>query len=292
MDLHPKNSSPDTVAIADANSQPNGSPPDTASTSTPVVCQQGWKIPLFFAFSFKTDKYLDSAFFRLPLELRFMIYGHAMHFESYLDLGWIIEDSPYTLRAMAQLSGVSRQIRCETHAWLVDQVCVYQLSQTMCRRIYPTTASAIYGLAWRKGPDEWKDFYTGAPRNFKFGKLYVFLHQPASGIVTAHIDFRKREVLVEGTKVDTSCSRISRRSLKEAEELSAEALQTSKESFTKSIQAVVDQEGFDGFTLEDLHLLMRNLKVSDTEPSGDFSLLFEEVDAAENETPEKFFRKI
>jgi hypothetical protein len=292
MDLQPKNSSPDTFAIADANSQPDSLPPDTAFTSVPVVHQQGWWIYLLIGFFFNTDKYLDSALFRLPLELRLMIYDHAMDFEPSLDLGWITDDSPDSLRAMAQLSGVSRQIRCETHAWLFDQVCVYGLSRTIGRRIIPTIVSASSSLAWMRGPDEWKSFYTGAPRNFKLGKLYVILHKAEKGMVTAYIEFKKRDVLVEGTKVDMSCSGGSERSLKEAEELSAEALRTSKESFTKSMQAVVDQEGFDGFTFEDLHLLLRNLKISDIEPSGDFSLLFEEVDAAENETPEKFFRNV
>lgn len=109
-------------------------------------------------------------------------------------------------------------------------------------------------------------------------------------MIAANLDFRKKEVLVEGTKVDTSCSGLAQGSLKETEALSAEALQTSKESFTKSMQTVLDQEVIDGFTLGDMHLLLRNLKVSDTEPSGSFSLLFEKVDASENETPDKFIR--
>jgi hypothetical protein len=128
------------------------------------------------------------------------------------------------------------------------------------------------------------------PHSLKFWKLSIFKHDGSSGLIAANLDFRKKKVLVEGTKVDTSCSGLAQGSLKETEALSAEALQTSKESFTKSTQTVLDQEGFDGFTLGDMHLLLRNLKVSDTEPSGSFSLLFEEVDASENETPDKFIR--
>jgi hypothetical protein len=56
MDLQPENLLPDTVAIADTDSQPNGSSSDTASTSTRVVYQQGWKILLLLAFFFNTDK--------------------------------------------------------------------------------------------------------------------------------------------------------------------------------------------------------------------------------------------
>jgi hypothetical protein len=274
--------------MADANTHHNDSSADNVPISTAVVHQQGWKILLFVAFFFHTDTYLESALFSLPLELRFLIYDYAMHVCPYVELGCITVDSQEHMQAMAQLSGVSRQIRCEMLAWLVRQWCVTGLSMTMSRRILPTNASMMRFDAFCKGPDEWKDFYTGAPCNFKFGNLYLFLHVPYCGLVIAQIDFRKREVVVEGNKVDPSCSRLSQRSLRETEELSAEALQTSKESFTKAMHEVVDQEGFDRFTLQDFHLLLRNLKLSDIEPSGDFSLLFEEVDPAENENPSKF----
>lgn len=45
------------------------------------------------------------------------------------------------------------------------------------------------------------------------------------------------------------------------------------------MKAVVEQEGFDGFTFGDIHLLLHKLSVSVPEPSGDFVLTFEDADA-------------
>jgi hypothetical protein len=130
------------------------------------------------------------------------------------------------------------------------------------------------------------DSSTQEPHATSNSGSYIFISSGQTQKDYARIDFRKREVLVEEMIIGSSYSKDS---TQEAEELSAEALQTSKESFIRSIQTVVDQEEFDGFTLEDMHLLLRNLRLSDNELSSDFSLSFEEVDPAENDNPRRFF---
>jgi hypothetical protein len=108
--------------------------------------------------------------------------------------------------------------------------------------------------------------------------LTLFRHE-SNGFITADLDFRKKVVTVEGYK-------------NEVEDLSPDILQTSEESLLTCMQTVVDQEVVDGFTLGDPHLLLRDLKVYMVEPSEDFTILFKEVDPAENETPGKFFRNV
>ncbi|KAH0288185.1 hypothetical protein M436DRAFT_82767 [Aureobasidium namibiae CBS 147.97] len=273
MDLQPESLSPDTAAIADANLDTNGTLTEVTPTSIPAAYQQ------------------NSSFLRLPLELRFMIYDHALDYEPGLPLGYLPIDYPETLEAVAQLSGISRQIRDEVHAWVADQICIIHLSTAQGRRLLPLSASSKYFTAFMEGPVEWEDFYLRAPRDIKFWKSSMFFFAWSSGLVSFEIDFRRREVFVEGRKVDMSRYGPYRSSFYgpsqssiNAEDLSHKALQTSVNSLTKSMQTVVDQAGFDGFTLEDMHSLLRDLKLSVPEPSGDVHLEYDDPDAKSIET--------
>lgn len=292
MNLQPEKLSPDIAAIANVIFKANGSSTRFAPTSIPVAHQQGWYIQLPCALFLDIDYLPGSLFLRLPLELRSMIYDNALDYESDLPLGHLPIDYPEVLRAMVQLAGVSCQIRYEAHAWIPDHVCVIHLSMTRGRCLRPLSTSSKYPTAFLKGPDEWKDFYLGAPRGFKFWKSSMFVFTWSSGLIAFEIDFRTREVFVEGRRVDmnrygpyqSSVYGPSESWVKEAEKLSPEALQASENSLTRSMQTVVDQEGFDGLTLEDVHLLLRNLKVSVPEISGDVHLEFEDSEVKSVET--------
>ena len=242
-------------------------------------------------FVFDTDNCSDSSFLRLPLELRFMIYDHALDYEPGLPFGYLPIDYPESLEAVTQLSGISRQIRGEVYAWVADQTCIIHLSTTKGRRLLPLSASSKYFTAFMEGPVEWENFYLGAPRDIKFWQSSMFVFAWGSGLISFEIDFRRREVFVEGRKVDMSRYGPYRSSLYgpsqsplNDEDLSPKALQTSENSLTKSMQTVVDQAEFDGFTLEDVHSLLRDLEVSIPEPSVDVHLEYEDPEAKSIET--------
>lgn len=179
-----------------------------------------------------------------------------MDYEPEACLHFICADRPGFLKAMIQLCGISCHIRSEVHAWLAAKVCFVRLAMTFKDR------SLLPGPIFLKDPTilekqsiEWKDHFLDAPRYLKFGRLFVNLHIETSGLIGAAVDFRRRTVLVIGARADLNRTVIRLNEIREGEHLSYEAMQTSKESLTKSMQAVIDQEGFDGFTLRDLQVV-------------------------------------
>jgi hypothetical protein len=182
-------------------------------------------------------------------------------------------------RFKVQLAGVCSQIRCDVHAWLAEKWCCFIIVMPTERLVLPNVALRERAKTLDYGPAGWKGFNSNAPRNFKFWRVHVVLSIEFSGRLAASIDFRRRTVSVYGARVGLSHPAMSPASLKGGEALSPEAVRTSEESVTKVMQAMVEQEGFDGFTLKDMYLLLHKLKVSIPEPSGDFGLSFE-VDPA------------
>jgi hypothetical protein len=222
-----------------------------------------------------TTTMADTKFLLLPLELRLMIYDSAIEYESELPLGYFPEHRSESMKAVVQLSSISRQILDEVHDWLADKTCFVPLVVTKTHHAVPHTALCKHRAAFKKGPGEWKDFNLDAPRSFKFWGLALFLPIKHSAFISLGINFQNKKVCVEGTKA--KLGRAAMASFKEGEELSSDAMQTSKEALTTAMQTVVDQEGFDGFTFGDMHLLLRNLKVSDPEPSGDYVVYVEDA---------------
>lgn len=216
-------------------------------------------------------------FLRLPLELRFMIYDHAMDFATQLPLTYIQIDHDESRRALAQLCGVSSQIRYEMHSWLANAVYCNRLAvPNKSHDVLPCSSLVRCRTVWRKHLDEEEDFNLDALCSFKFWQVFFNIDMDFSGIMFVKIDFRKREVSVSGTKVRLSHLARPWYLVRKGKKLSPEALQTTEVSVTRSMQAVIEREGFDGFTLGDMDLLLSNLRVSHLERSGDWALLFDD----------------
>lgn len=285
MTLQPDDLSSDTAAIADGNLHTDSSSRNIASTCIPAMHQQGWRIRLFFTFLFGIDKSIDSAFLRLPLELRLMIYNHTVDFNHLIPwrLTFIPDDQSEDLKAIAQLSSMSRQVHYEMPTLLANKLCVVEMNLTRGRDVLPCRALLKYPKAYEQGSGEWKDLDLDAPRNFKFRRVVFLAVTPKfPGTFIAIINFKKRVVIRLCAFRAKAVSNHSTNPLlppKKGEGLSPEATQTSEESLNRSIQAVAEQEGFDGFTFGNMHLLLHKLKVSVPDSSGDWSVLFEDADA-------------
>jgi len=284
MNLQPENLSPDTTNIADAKIHANGSLSEVISTSMPAVHQQGLYTPTPLRLVSYIDTLIDSVFFRLPLELRFMIYDYAMNFDPQTDVMRFSVDHPETRKAVVLLIAISCQIRQEVHVQLAKKNCHVPIVMGKDRKMLPYTALRKYPTALKKGSSEWKDFNLDAPRNFKFSKLFLILRIKSSGTIAALFDHRIENVTVVGAKVGTKHAVTTLASIQESEKLSPEALGSTGESLIKAVEVVVKQDGFDGFTLGDMHLLLRDLKVSVPEPSGDFHIEYEDPEAKSIET--------
>lgn len=216
-----------------------------------------------------------------------MIYSYVLDFEPELPLGYLPVDCDKTRETLARLYGVSSQIRCEMHAWLSNAVYSTRLYMTEDCEVLPLRArSKHYVKEWLD--NDWEDFDLGAPRSFKFWHILINLNLDRdSGTIGASIDFRRGEVSAFGTRAGMEELTMTRSSLKEEKELSPEAVQTTEESLAKAMQVVAEQEGFDGFTFGDIHLLLKQLSVSSLEPSGDIYLEFQDSEAESIETGEE-----
>jgi hypothetical protein len=235
---------------------------NTASTSIPAIHQQGWRIRLFFTFLFGIDKFIDSAFLRLPLELRFMIYNEFINPES---KNFILVEPPKAITALFWLSRISRQIRTEVHALVADtRICIRAgLTEKSGVRPYTTLRARSTGKETRRLQD-WTAFNINAPREPKFWRVILSLTNTSGRVrFIADIDLRSKTVRVLGPSDDVDCEVFCDNwlSSKSEGEPSRAMSQNFKKYVINAVQMLVERKSFAGLTLRDIRPLLRDIKI-------------------------------
>ncbi|KAG9520047.1 hypothetical protein KCV07_g4653, partial [Aureobasidium melanogenum] len=221
----------------------------------------------------------DSAFLRLPLEIRHEIYDYLIHTKNTKTLSMhICQDPTSGLNPVTNLLGVSQQIRTEVHGLIAA---VTTLEIKACESGYSTIMPHYISYKATKKfldkPDsKWamECFRVGAeaalrdalakiskdekkaPHQLKFWKVCVPLcvgRLCRETKYVANIDFRARTTRVHNPLGDESSN------IPNSHDWSSE-----KEAFTTSMQFFTDQDRFDGITIADMSLFMEKFALSQT----------------------------
>ncbi|KAK6008308.1 hypothetical protein QM012_000211 [Aureobasidium pullulans] len=258
MDRQLKHSPLDSVHITDRDLHPKNSSTETAFTSTAAAQHQ------------------DSPFFRLPLELRYMIYNALLDPQGN---NYIIVEPPNAVEALFLLSRLSRQIRAETQTLVANtRICVLAgLTKQLVARPYTTLLKTSDSSGTTK-LQTWSEFNIEAPREPKFWKIVLSLiDRSGQTRFIADIDFRERTVRVLGPGDEVDCPLYTHNWLfpKSTEESSRILVQNFERYATNTTKILVERKGFLGLTFIDIHPLLRSLKTPWPAHIQEYGELFE-----------------
>ncbi|KAH0354368.1 hypothetical protein KCU81_g1395, partial [Aureobasidium melanogenum] len=243
MDRQLKDSSLDSTRITDPDLQYIDSLTETASTSMPAAHHQ------------------DSPFFRLPLELRYMVYNYAFDCRH---LGFTFQQARESIDPLICLYHVSPQVRVEVQAFVANTKLCFLAS------IMPDGAKArpylVYTMSHRikelgtkiEVPASWLWFDDFAPHEFKFWNIILSFSSACkpSNPVIADINLRKGTVrLLRLEKAETrgDCLEHIFEPFQDPSGLAVEALE---QPLLAAVQAARKSADLEGFTFREIRRLV------------------------------------
>lgn len=263
MDLQLKNSSLESARTNDPDLQHSDSSTETASTSMPAAQHQGWSIRFVSVMIIGTNHFLDSLFFRLPLELRYIIYNYAFDCRH---VGFTFQKSRASIDPLICLCQVSQQVRIEVQALVADsKLCLsaFIRSDGAAARPYLayTMSHGTRDLSTKiVAPASWLWFDQDAPHGFNFWNIMLSFTsaKKTSNPVIADINLRKRTVRLLGLVKAERRGDCLDHIFEPFQDPSGLAVQALEQPLIAAIQAAGKSVDLEGFTFQEIRQLVKH----------------------------------
>lgn len=241
-----KNSSLASTRTTDPDLQYSDSSTETASTSMPAAHHQ------------------DSPFFRLPLELRYIIYNYAFDYRHHDSLWYQPQEN---FDPLLSLFHTSQQSRIDVQALVVHSRILTSASirhdglgmwpfdvYSVCDRVREQGTEVVMARSWL-----WFD--EDAPFEFKFWKIMLTFTTPFSSFrpVTADIDLRRRTISLLETKHASSADENIEDIFEPLKDPSGLSVQALEKPLMAAIQAAGKSADSDGFTFDEIRKLVKQI---------------------------------
>ncbi|KAH0151478.1 hypothetical protein KCU67_g10247, partial [Aureobasidium melanogenum] len=244
-DLQLKNSSLESARTNDPDLQHSDSSTETASTSMPAAQHQ------------------DSLFFRLPLELRYIIYNYAFDCRH---VGFTFQKSRASIDPLICLCQVSQQVRIEVQALVADsKLCLSASIRSDGAAARPylayTMSHGTRDLSTKiVAPASWLWFDQDAPHGFNFWNIMLSFTSAKKTLnpVIADINLRKRTVRLLGLVKAERRGDCLDHIFKPFRDPSGLAVQALEQPLIAAIQAAGKSVDLEGFTFQEIRQLVKH----------------------------------
>jgi hypothetical protein len=193
---------------------------------------------------------MESTFFRLPSIVRHKIYRYVLHPRG---ITTFTIEPPAVFKSMTSLLGISQRIRSEVyHLVASDAKARIRAGLYNDLTLEPITVAKSSKSQQKKKSSNNTNILSKAPHVIKFWNIRLVVLNASEEIrVTADIDFKSMIA-----KLDFPDDQIFDMFSSNYADYVYEMFE---EGFTKGMKAVAERDGFDGFMLKDVALLLHNV---------------------------------